>query len=650
MTYNVDDATVRHRIQDAWTGLSDGGTRRRLPEIDIVLILKRNFKAIAIFVVVVTSLTAWWLARQPPIYAARAALVIEASDTPSETDDRANAAGPVTSSTVFTEIEVMRARGFAERLADRLDLLQDPRFNPALAEYSMPSALESLLIRLGLSEKDDPRDAPPEVLRDNAVTNLMGLYSVSGSANHSVVDITARHSDPELARRIANGIATLYLNNSMKKETASLDRRIRFLTARSNELALSLTEQQVAMTNLIQDNKLRDDEATRILLAELKPLQNRLDNMAQGATGRAQIEARIAAIDRILNNRVSAEIELVKQEFALQTDMKRYDSVTQRLGELEAQRDAVEPNARQISAADVPKDPVGPNTLATLVVTAIASAALAAVMALIRDGLDRRVREQDQTEAMTGLPVLASVPKLPWRVRRNHTHPHLVVAADALPSFCQAIRSLITAVHSGATEDGGRFVFVGSPISGEGKSSIATSMAVAAAKDDLKVLIIDFDVHRSGASRALGVPAGTDTVGRVLSDPALMTASIKSTGIDGLDMLNFQRGSPFSRKILNDRGVKESQEVLRRTYDLIIMDTPPYLVSEESNRLDSLSDVAILVSRWGRSSKHALAQTVARMQRHGFQVVGIAVNGVDARGTDVYGYSDYGYYDRQATE
>ena len=643
MTYSTEDLAAPNRIGTAWANLADGGFNRRLPDLDILAILRRNLRFIVVIVALIVIATGWWVSRQPPIFQAGAALVLEASDTPSELDTGQNQ-GNVTPTTVFTEIEVMRSRDFAANLAERLDLFADPRINPQPIAPTESGMIARTLRTLGLSAGGTVEEMSADARRERAITNLQGLYAVSGNPRHNVIEITSTHRDPVLAARIANGVAGLYMNNTLSKQVANLDRRIKFLAARSDELSGDLSAQQVAMTSLIQDNKLRDDDATRLLLAELTPLQRRLNGLSEGSEARQTVQTRIDEIEKVLNSRVSAEIELAKQELALQTDMKRFDTVNQRLSELEAQRDAAQSNARQISVAEVPRTPIGPNAPASLAVALVAGTLLAAILALFREGLDRRVRSPGQTEAETGLNVIASLPKLPWSALRQHKRPHAIIAANAYPAFSQAIRSLVTAVDARG-EGGGRFVFVGSPLAAEGKSSIATSMAVAAAMDDLKVLLIDFDVHRGGATAAFKAPPGKTTVGSVLGDVDLLEKTIQSTPYPGVDFLNFRHGSRFSRKVVNQKGLSKSLDALRERYDMIIFDTPPYLISEESNRLGRLSDTAILVSRWGRTDRSTLTQTAQRMQRNGLNVAGIVVNGVEPRRAEVYGYVDYAAYD-----
>lgn len=604
---------------------------------DVLMMLRRNTLFIILVALIGTGATWVWLVSKPAVFSAGAAILLVEQEMPSEAGSSADGGG-VTPTWVFTEIEVMRSREFATRLANRMDLMADPRFNPALVEYAPPGPLEEVMLRLGLSRERDWRGAPAAEQQEAVVSKLQSLYFVSGSAQHSVVEISARHSDPGLAAEIANGVASLYIDETVAEERAHLDRTVGFLRARSDTLATLLSRQQVDMASLIQDNRLRDDDFVRRLLAELETLQNRLETLPDGAPTRGETHDRVSEINRILNRRVGAELKLIQQDLALQKDLTRYANVSQRLSELEAQRDAAKPNARQISVAEVPVVPFGPNIRSSLALSVVVFTAAGMVLALVKENLDRRVNGYRQAELSTGLPIIGTLPQIPRSILRKYGSPHQCMAKQAFPPFSHAVQSLVTAVYRAAGDDRAPVVFVGSAVPNEGKSSTATSMAVAAAQDDLRVLVIDFDVHRRGATRALQAQPGKHKISEIMSDPSTLYRALQKTPFSGVDILNFKPGSNFSRRVLRTKTATTVLDRLRTDYDLIIFDTPPYLVSEESNRLEGIIDGAILISRW-RSDRDVLTQTAMRMRQNELKVIGVAINGIPVKKAKLYGYT-----------
>jgi len=613
----------------------------RLGGSEIFRMMRRHLGIILTVMIVGMTSAALWLTSQSPVYTSTAAILLKNRELPSETVNPEPDSGFVSSNQVFTTAEVLRSREFVSRLARRLDLMSDPRFNPALVEPEPPTVIDGLLIRLGLSDPDAAHDMPRERQHAEVTAKLLDLYTVSASDQHNVIQIRAQHEDPVLAAQIANETARLYIDIQTDGMLAELDRDIRFMRQRSQEIAASLSRQQTSLTRLMLENQLLDDTAVRTLLAEQARLRIRLEASDADALGRDELQARLQQIDTELTTRVGAEIRLTENQTALQTETSRLDAVNKRLDELEAQRGSPTPNVEQISVAEVPSAPSGPNVKSTLAIAFVVFGFLGVVAALLRESLDDRVLHQEQAESLTGLNVLASLARLPRAVLRRHLAPHLCVANDASPSYSNAVRALVSAAMEGAEPGRAPIVFIGSAKSGEGKSSVASSMAVAAAMDDLRVLLIDFDVHRFGLTKTLGMWRGQFTFGDILSSRDTFVGAVRKTGHTGIDLLNFRPGSNISRRALWSENAHDVIEAMRHAYDLVIIDTPPFLASEEASRLHGIIDKAILVSRWGASSRETLVQTARMMRRSGLPVIGIAINGIGARAAHAYGHLAY---------
>lgn len=632
MTHSLTDLSTNsfHDVAD--------NLNSRLGRSEILRMMRRHLAMNLLVMITGLTATALWLAHQVPVYSATAAILLRSSELPSETADSAPSPGVVTSTQVFTEAEVLRSRDFAWRLADRLNLISDPRFNPAMVEPQPPTWFDRILDRLGLSEPEADRDMPPDRQRAEVLAKLLNLYSVAASEKHNVIDIRAEHSDPILAARIANETARLFIDLHANEQVSDLERDIRFMRERSREISSNLSHQQTRMTSLMLENQLLDDSAVRTLVAERSRLRTRMEAAQADAPDRDALDERIQSIDAELAQRVSAEIRLAEYQTALHTETERLDAINKRLDELEAQRQSPIQDVRQISVAEVPSTPSGPNVPSTLAISFVVFGFLGFLVALMRENMDDRVLHQDQIERLTGLHVVASLTRLPKASLRRHLAPHLCVASDASPGYSNAVRALVSAAMEGAELGRAPIIFIGSAKSGEGKSSIASSMAVAAAMDDLRVLLIDLDVHRFGLTRNFGVKRGQVTFGEVLSSRGAFSAAVKKTGHEGIELLNLRPASKLSRIVLRSESAQDVIGAMREAYDLVIIDTPPFLAAEEAGRLHGMVDKAILVSRWGEASRDTLAQTVHMMRRSGLAVIGIAMNAISPRSAHSYGF------------
>lgn len=97
----------------------------------------------------------------------------------------------------------------------------------------------------------------------------------------------------------------------------------------------------------------------------------------------------------------------------------------------------------------------------------------------------------------------------------------------------------------------------------------------------------------------------------------------------------------MSRRALLSDAAQDVLGAMRGAYDLVIVDTPPLLASEEAGRLHGIVDKAILVSRWGVADRETLAQTTRMIRRSGLPVIGLAINAVSPRAAQSCGYVSY---------
>lgn len=485
---------------------------------DILGLLRRNAGLILLVTLLGSALTAFWLSRQAPIYVSSAAVVLRGSELPSDTTQNTQNQTTLNPTQVFTEVEVMSSRDFVRRLAERLDLFDDPRYNPALAPddgVDMVAWLQPRLdlltervfpgrdFRFPLPVGSDARMMTEEAQHDAVVNKLLSQYDVSASDRHNVVRIQIRHPNPELAAYFANEAANLYIDMRATNQQRDLDRLITFLTQRSNEIADGLKQTQSEAAALIRDHGLHDTTATQLLIAENIRLENMAAVADPGTERTREINTRLAEIDTLLDARVAAEIALAERELALKTETSRFDSVRQRLDELEAQRQTPNFDVDQIARAEIPLRPISPSVGATMAIAVLAFGFIGIVLVILRENIDHRVTSSADAEKATGAEVATSLPKLNRRMLRKKGGPAGVIATHADASYANGVSSLVTLAMRDAQIGKAPVVLIGSSISGEGKSSISSAMAVSASRDDLRVLLIDFDTHHMGASTLL---------------------------------------------------------------------------------------------------------------------------------------------------
>jgi capsular polysaccharide biosynthesis protein len=179
--------------------------------------------------------------------------------------------------------------------------------------------------------------------------------------------------------------------------------------------------------------------------------------------------------------------------------------------------------AEIVDPATVPNDPYEPNTVRNTLLAALAGLVIGLVVAWVVSRFDSSIRSTRRLQDLTGVPNLAAIPRVPLGERRPD---ELASMGDPNSIEAEAYRTLRTAVEFVMNESGAKVVLVTSPRPGEGKSSVAANLAVAAAQAGRNVVLIDGDLRKPQLHRSFGV-RNDRGLSSVLTGDATLSRAVK---------------------------------------------------------------------------------------------------------------------------
>lgn len=267
--------------------------------------------------------------------------------------------------------------------------------------------------------------------------------------------------------------------------------------------------------------------------------------------------------------------------------------------------------------------------------------------------LRTKVESRDEVELLTKLPILADIPLARGMAEKDRT---IVVRENRNNMMEEAFRGLRTNMNF-VLKPGERVVMFTSCIPGEGKTFVASNLAMSLALMGKKVIIVGLDVRKPRLVNLFKLKKGKQGIVNFLcgndADFELLEKQIIPSGInENMDVLPAGVIPPNPAELLSGPLLKSAIDYLASKYDYVILDTPPVGFVADTLAVGHLANVTIFVTRAKYTPKSTFELINDIHVNHKLPNCNIVINSVDFEKRQ-YGYSSgykkYGYYGMYGT-
>lgn len=357
-----------------------------------------------------------------------------------------------------------------------------------------------------------------------------------------------------------------------------------------------------------------------------------LEKSLQAATGQSNVDDATAIRLRELDRTAAVNRTLFE-------DFLKQSKITQEQSTFEPQ------DVRVITPALPPGAPSYPRKGRYVAVSLFFGLLFGVGGAVAKEKLNTGFTTPKQVEEMLGLPLLTSISRMTDRdltVERNSIPIYEVPTAKPLSRFGEAIRALRSGVHMTDVDHPPKVIQVTSTVPGEGKTTIALSLASSAASAKLKVLFIDADLRHPSATHAFGLNKEPGLVDLLLGEVSVEKA-VQFYERGGYWALGAGDKTQNPTDLLGSERMRALIAGFKDAYDLVIVDTPPAGPLVDPVVVSHLIDKIVLVVRWGATARELVKECVVQLSGHR-KIAGVAFNHVDEREAQKYGKYAYSYY------
>ena len=282
-------------------------------------------------------------------------------------------------------------------------------------------------------------------------------------------------------------------------------------------------------------------------------------------------------------------------------------------------------SSQVIKPAVEPRSPSAPNVRANIAVGFLLGLLLGGLLAVLRDAVDNRVRRASQVNALTEAPVLGQIER-----DSGAAEGGLVVQRDPISPSAESFRALRTNLQFVAVDSESLTVVITSSLPGEGKSTIASNLALAIAEAEQSVLLIDADLRRAAIAGYNGIE-GAVGLTTVLIGRAAFEDVVQVGAHPALHILASGELPPNPSEMLASRAMHSLVEDLRARYDVIIIDAAPLLAVSDAASLSQIADGVIMVVDSTVVRKPQLTRSLDDLTKAGAALLGVVLNKVPRR-------------------
>jgi capsular exopolysaccharide synthesis family protein len=287
----------------------------------------------------------------------------------------------------------------------------------------------------------------------------------------------------------------------------------------------------------------------------------------------------------------SVDVEMMR------ADIKNLDVV---LGQIITEREKLRVEIRsapRITApygrADVPIEPS--NRLPLTVMTILAMLGCACVPAAIITFLDvqaRRINNSVDVSRGLSLPVIGSIPLIPSRVIRKLGSPSKRNQMWHM-RLTESVDGIAARILRKADTEQCRVIMVSSAIGGEGKTTLATQLAMSLARVGRQTVLVDFDLRRPSFDEVFGLPLEPGVCEALRRENAV-SALVHQIPADNLAVVTAGRWDRTALASLSNGSAAAMFKQLREDFEFVVIDTSPILPVADARFVSQHVDSVVL--------------------------------------------------------
>ncbi len=283
---------------------------------------------------------------------------------------------------------------------------------------------------------------------------------------------------------------------------------------------------------------------------------------------------------------------------------------------------------------------VSPKPRIILPVAALTGLLLGCMLAMVVELRDDSFHSCEQIQQQLGLPVVGRIPPFTAAATPDGAaepdgdgavsdvvlDPMLCSYYEPRTFPAESFRTLRTALYFNNLSESSRVIQVTGAVAEDGASTIAANLAISLAQTGKRVLLIDADLREQRQQQMFGIARPETGLAAIIASDVEPVDAICQTAVDNLWLLPVGPLPEGPCELFTSPRFGELINLVRDTYDHVLIDTEPLLVASDSCVIASHVDGVVLALRLARDSRQGANRAMQMLDRLDVSVLGIVVN------------------------
>ena len=321
----------------------------------------------------------------------------------------------------------------------------------------------------------------------------------------------------------------------------------------------------------------------------------------------------------------------------IETNQNLYNSLIQKIKEQSVTEQMQNINVWVVEKAQTPEFPSKPDKKRNILLGIIMGLFGGVGLAFFLEYLDNTIKTPDDIEERYNIPVLTTISKL----KNKNKTSYKMILDESSSALAESFKSLRTSIML-SSDSPPKTILVTSMATQDGKTTVASNLAIAVAGSENSVLFIDCDLRRPMLHKIFGLKntMGLSTFITGASDMNI----IQDVPVKNLSVITSGPIPPNPSELLISKRLKDLIHELKNKFNFVIIDTPPLFSVSDTLIVSKIGDASLIVTRFGKTTYEMMNHGLKSMADIESKIIGTVINAVDEKKS---GYHYYYHYNKE---